>query len=66
MRKSFAVECINLIDNYEHQSPILIGDRNVMGAFGNLTRASGRKLKVDRVGRQTLGDHNTRRGNKGI
>ena len=52
--EDLAVELVYSIDNDEHQSPILIGDRNEMGAFGNLTRASGRKLMIDSVGGEGL------------
>ncbi len=52
---TFAVECINSIDNTEHQSPIFIAHRNEMGAFGNVTRTSSRKLKIDRVSGDALG-----------
>jgi hypothetical protein len=45
------------IDIDECQSVIFTVARNGKGAFGNLTRASVRKFKINRTHRATLIDH---------
>jgi hypothetical protein len=50
----FAIELVYPNDKDECLSPIFIVHRNEMGVFGNLTRASGRKLMIDSVGGEGL------------
>ncbi len=59
MMKTFTVECIYSIDTKDdHQWPTLTAHRNRKRAFGNLTKASGKTLKIDRATRSALGDYN--------